>query len=145
MFSDGYITINNQDIIPLYDPPHLIKSIRNNLLNNDLEFDCVKGEERKCASWEIIEQAYHMDLTHSVHRLMPKITAEHIIKNKVKKKKVKNAIQVLSMTMGAFIHHHTKLEGIYLYNFNIKTVLRKKDIYKSLIIVIFPFFCAQDT
>ncbi|KAL6441906.1 hypothetical protein ACFW04_002353 [Cataglyphis niger] len=107
----GYITINNQDIIPLYDPPHLIKSIRNNLLNNDLEFDCVKGEERKCASWEIIEQAYRMDLTHSVYRLMPKITAEHIIKNKIKKKKVKNATQVLSMTMGAFIHHHTKLEG----------------------------------
>ncbi|KAL6441908.1 hypothetical protein ACFW04_002353 [Cataglyphis niger] len=145
----GYITINNQDIIPLYDPPHLIKSIRNNLLNNDLEFDCVKGEERKCASWEIIEQAYRMDLTHSVYRLMPKITAEHIIKNKIKKKKVKNATQVLSMTMGAFIHHHTKLEGIYLYSFNIKIVLKKKrhlyslsthTMYKSLIIVIFPFF-----
>lgn len=107
----GYITINNQDIIPLYDPPHLIKSIRNNLLNNDLEFDCVEDEERKFASWEVIEQAYHMDLTHSVYRLMPKITAEHIIKNKVKRKKVKTAIQVLSMTMGGFIHHHTKLEG----------------------------------
>lgn len=98
----------------MYDPPHLIKSIRNNLLNNDLEFDCVEDEERKFASWEVIEQAYHMDLTHSVYRLMPKITAEHIIKNKVKRKKVKTAIQVLSMTMGGFIHHHTKLEGIYL-------------------------------
>ncbi|XP_071554020.1 uncharacterized protein [Temnothorax nylanderi] len=107
----GYITIKKQDIIPLFDPPHLIKGIRNNLLNNDLEFDCEEGEERKFASWEIIEQAYHMDLTHSMYRLMPKITAEHIIKSKMKKKKVKNAAQVLSTTMGGFIHHHTKLEG----------------------------------
>lgn len=105
----GYITIKKQDIIPLYDPPHLIKGIRNNLLSNDLEFE--EGEERKFASWEIIEQAYHMDLTHSMYRLMPKITAEHIIKGKIKKKKVKNAAQVLSMTMGGFIHHHTKLKG----------------------------------
>ncbi|KAL0129508.1 hypothetical protein PUN28_001639 [Cardiocondyla obscurior] len=107
----GYITIKKQNIIPLYDPPHLIRDIRNNLLNNDLEFDVEEGEERKFASWEVIEQAYHMDLTHTMYRLMPKITAEHIIKNKVKKKKVKNAAQVLSMTMGGFIHHHTKLEG----------------------------------
>jgi len=49
---------------------------------------------------------------------MPKITAEHVIRSKIKKKKVKNAAQVLSMTMGGFIHHHTKLEGIYLYKFN---------------------------
>jgi hypothetical protein len=26
------ITVENQSIIPLYDPPHLIKGIRNNLL-----------------------------------------------------------------------------------------------------------------
>lgn len=62
-----------------------------------------------------------MDLTHSMYRLMPKITAEHIIKSKMKKKKVKNAAQVLSMTMGGFIHHHTKLEGMCLHEFNIKT------------------------
>lgn len=111
---DGYITIKKQDIIPLYDPPHLIKGIRDNLLNNDLEFDREEGEERKFASWEIIEQAYHMDLTHSMYRLMPKITAEHIIKSKMKKKKIKNAAQVLSMAMGGFIHHHTKLEGIFM-------------------------------
>lgn len=90
------------------------------MLNNDLEFDREEGEERKFASWEIIEQAYHMDLTHSMYRLMPKITAEHIIKSKMKKKKIKNAAQVLSMAMGGFIHHHTKLEGIYLCKFSIK-------------------------
>ncbi|XP_019888907.1 uncharacterized protein LOC105284485 isoform X3 [Ooceraea biroi] len=105
----GNITVNEQDIIPLYDPPHLIKGIRNNLLNGDLEFDRAEGEEQKYASWEIIEQAYHMDLTHNVYRLMPKITADHVIKNRVKIKKVKTATQVLSMTMGGFIHHHTKM------------------------------------
>lgn len=114
LFTDGYITIKNQDIIPIYDPPHLIRSIRNNLLDNDLEFDCAEEEERKFASWTVIEQAYHMDLTNHVYRLMPKITAEHIIKSKLKKKKVKNAVQVLSRTMGAFIYHHTKLRSVYI-------------------------------
>lgn len=102
----------------MYDPPCLIKSIRNNLLNYDLEFDYAEGEERKFASWQIIEHAYHMDLTHSVYRLMPKITTEHAIKSKVTIRKVKNATQVLSMTMGGFIHHHTKLEGTLLYEFD---------------------------
>lgn len=114
IFLDGNITIRNRAIIPLYDPPCLIKSIRNNLLNHDLEFDCAEGEERKFASWQIIEQAYHMDLTHNVYRLMPKITMEHVTKNKVNIRKVKNATQVLSTTMGVFIHHHTKMEGMYV-------------------------------
>ncbi|XP_025159556.1 uncharacterized protein LOC105184438 isoform X2 [Harpegnathos saltator] len=107
----GDIIIKNRTIIPLYNPPCLIKGIRNNLLNYDLEFDCAEEQERKFASWQIIEQAYHMDLTHSMYRLMPKITTEHVIKDKVSIKKVKHAAQVLSMTMGGFIHHHTKLEG----------------------------------
>lgn len=96
----------------MFDPPYLIKGIRDKLLTSDLEFDCIEGEERKFASWEIIEQAYHMDLTDSKYRLMPKITAEHVIKSKIKKKKVKYAAEVLSTTMGGFIDHHTKLEGI---------------------------------
>ncbi|XP_014470169.1 PREDICTED: uncharacterized protein LOC106742071 isoform X2 [Dinoponera quadriceps] len=75
------------------------------------EFDCAEREERKFASWRIIEQAYRMDLTHNVYRLMPKITMEHVIKSKMNIKKVKNVTQVLSMTMGGFIHHHTKLKG----------------------------------
>lgn len=108
--------IDNRAIIPLYDPPNLLRGLRNNLLNNDLEFDYViEREKRKFASWMIIAQAYHMDLTHSVYRLMPKITMEHIIKHKVRKKKVKDATQVLSMTMGGFIHHHTNLNGTYIY------------------------------
>jgi len=110
--TDGYITIKNQDIIPIYDPPYLIRSIRNDLVNNDLEFDRAEEEKRRFASWAIIEQAYRMDLTNQVYRLMPKITTEHVVKNRLKKKNVKNAVQVFSRTMGAFIHHHTKLRGV---------------------------------
>jgi len=58
-----------------------------------------------------------------MYRLMPKITAEHIIKGKIKKKRVKNAAQILSMTMGGFIHHHTKLEGIYLCKFRLESCM----------------------
>lgn len=115
LFLDGDITIDDQDIIPLFDPSHLLKGIRNTLLDSDLEFDCAEGTERKFASWEIIEQAYYMNLTeHSGYRLMPKITAEHVVKDQVQRKKVKYATQVLSTTMGRFIYHHTKLDGIHL-------------------------------
>lgn len=30
--------INNKEIVPLYDPPHLLKEIRNNLMTKDLTF-----------------------------------------------------------------------------------------------------------
>jgi len=32
--------INNQEIIPLFDPPHLLKCLRNNLLTKNLMFTC---------------------------------------------------------------------------------------------------------
>ena len=52
------------EICPLYNPPHLMKGIRNNLLNKDLELD-FKNErnERRFAQWKIIELAYKMDIS----------------------------------------------------------------------------------
>lgn len=37
--------INNQEIVPLYDAPHLLKGIRNNLLTKDLSFT-INGTKR---------------------------------------------------------------------------------------------------
>jgi hypothetical protein len=42
------IIVQNEEIIPLFDTPHLLKGIRNNFLTNDLIWECngeiVKGE-----------------------------------------------------------------------------------------------------
>lgn len=35
---ENFFELNGHEIVPIYDPPHLIKGIRNNLLNKDLEY-----------------------------------------------------------------------------------------------------------
>lgn len=41
------IVINDQEVIPLYDPPHLIKGIRNNLISKHLKY-VNYNEEKIC-------------------------------------------------------------------------------------------------
>ncbi|KAL1492252.1 hypothetical protein ABEB36_012729 [Hypothenemus hampei] len=124
-----FIILNERKIIPLYDPPHLIKGIRNNLLTKNLEvnYKSIKqGENREIASWDIIERAYKIDTTDTFNRLMPKITEEHIIKRKIKKMRVKHAVQTLSRSMSVFINHHTKIEG-YINTANGPLSMPKKE------------------
>lgn len=47
---DNIILVNNQEIIPLYDPPHLMKCIRNNLISKHLKY--VKNNNIKISKWE---------------------------------------------------------------------------------------------
>jgi len=44
--------IDGHEIVPLYDPPHLLKGVRNNLVTKDLTY-YVNGE-RKIAKWSHI-------------------------------------------------------------------------------------------
>ena len=54
--------MSGQEIIPLFDPPHLLKGIRNNLLTKDLEINWRKPlEERLTASWRTIVLTYFID------------------------------------------------------------------------------------
>lgn len=41
----GFI-INEKEIVPLYDPPHLLKGIRNNFLKADIKFKWRTGQLR---------------------------------------------------------------------------------------------------
>ncbi|XP_066581949.1 uncharacterized protein [Prorops nasuta] len=111
---DGNIMIEGKKIIPFYDPPHLIKSVRNNLLTKHLELNYKMKDSsntREIAKWDIIHLAYNIDADNCIHRLMPKITKEHIEKKKINKMRVKHAVQTLSKTMGNFILHHTRITG----------------------------------
>ncbi|RVE47945.1 hypothetical protein evm_007459 [Chilo suppressalis] len=42
---EDFILIKGRKIIPLYDPPHLIKGIRNNLLNKDMTYE-IDGKKK---------------------------------------------------------------------------------------------------
>ena len=93
--------VDGKEIVPLYDPPHLMKGIRNNLLNKDLK--CVIEGQEKIAKWDHILQAYNKDTGIQGLRLMPKLTEKHVNIKKLSKMKVKCATQVFSKTVAASI------------------------------------------
>jgi hypothetical protein len=87
---------NGRKIFLMLDPPHLIKSVRNNLMKYSLRF----GEH--VASWKDIEAVYGRDSALPI-RSAPKLTEKHIRPNNFNKMKVKLATQVLSHTVAATI------------------------------------------
>lgn len=96
----GFI-VNNQEIIPLYDTPHLFKGLRNNLLTKDLHFEI---NQKKCvAKWKHFEQFYSIDSENPNEKVCPKLTDQHIIPEKINKMKVKCCTQVFSHQVGSLM------------------------------------------
>lgn len=98
--------IRDHTIIHVYDPPHLLKGIRNNMMTKKLTHHITKRwnvnqsihKERRMASWKHIKDAYEYSLKAST-KLLPKLSAEHIAPNK-SKMKVSLAAQIFSQTVG---------------------------------------------
>lgn len=82
------------NIIHLYDPPHLLKGIRNNLITKNAFFT-MDGKQME-ARWSDIVELYKLDCEIEDVKMLPRLTAEHVIPQKIKKMKVKCAAQVLS-------------------------------------------------
>ncbi|KAH1028491.1 hypothetical protein HUJ05_001845 [Dendroctonus ponderosae] len=97
---DGFF-INKQEIVPLFDVPHLFKGIRNNLLNKQLMFQ-IDGK-RKIAKWEYLEQFYQLDASIPSLRICSKLTDAHIVPSKINKMRVKNCTQVFSHSVGSLM------------------------------------------
>ncbi|KAI5635915.1 transposase protein domain-containing protein [Phthorimaea operculella] len=95
------ILINDQEIIPLYDPPHLIKCIRNNLITKHLQYKDNTSNQVKTAKWAHIEMFHQENPGYKGIRLVPKLTDAHCIPSKIPKMKVKYASQVFSQTVGS--------------------------------------------
>lgn len=92
-----FFMYNEKKIYYIFDVPHLIKCLRNNLLTSD--FYC----DGKRISWDFIKQLYD-DQKDKNLRLIPKITECHIEPNNFKKMRVKYAVQILSHTVSAALH-----------------------------------------
>ncbi|CAG4953828.1 unnamed protein product [Parnassius apollo] len=89
--TDEAINISGHRLNIIFDPPHLIKGIRNNFLTKNIKF----GEE--ISKWSDIVDVYKMDCNAiGGTKLMPKLNDEHVILGKIKKMKVKNCVRVLS-------------------------------------------------
>ncbi|XP_046383082.1 uncharacterized protein LOC124153770 [Ischnura elegans] len=87
-----YFYAGSQQVFFMFDPPHLLKSFRNNLVNHDFNFDGV------VTSWRHINNLYHLQHPFRV-QLIPKITQQHVHMKPFKKMRVKLASQVFSARM----------------------------------------------
>ena len=103
MFNNLKITVDNhfimhqsKKIYVMYDPPHLIKSVRNNLKNAGF---LVEGDE---ILWEHIEAFYALDSQLPI-RMAPKLTKKHVELKAFTAMRVKLATQILSHSVAAGI------------------------------------------
>lgn len=85
---------NNKKYFLMFDPPHLLKCVRNNLKKYLFKFG------QHVAKWKDIEDFYKKDAALPI-RSAPKLTEKHIHPNNFNKMKVKYATQVLSHTVAA--------------------------------------------
>lgn len=96
------IIISGEEIVPLYDVPHLIKGIRNNFMKRHLVWE--NSEGKYIGKWGDIEKAYEIDRSCGDISCIPKITELHVNPKKIKKMKVSYATQVFSHTMAATVN-----------------------------------------
>ncbi|XP_037297650.1 uncharacterized protein LOC115444160 [Manduca sexta] len=92
---DNVISLKGHAISIIYDPPHLIKGLRNNFLTKNIKY------ENKISKWDDIIDIYKTDCNHAQMRLLHKLNDEHVIPEKIKKMKVKNCVRVFSKTVAA--------------------------------------------
>src|SRR6218665_2702682 len=81
----------------IFDVPHLLKYVRNNLMKHDIEVD------GSVASFKHIADLYHIDQMYTI-RFAPRLTECHIDISRVLKMRVSLASQVLSHSVAAGLH-----------------------------------------
>ena len=91
-----YFMATEKKIFVLYDPPHLVKSIRNNLKKHGFKVNEVK------ILWQYIREFYELDSTLQI-RMAPRLTARHINLPPFAPLRVNLATQVLSHSVAAGI------------------------------------------
>lgn len=108
------ILINDKKIVPLYDPPHLLKGIRNNLLEKNLRYTSENKE--KTAKWDHIKLLHKENPAYKGIRLVPKLSDSHVDPTKTKMK-VKFASQVFSRTVSSTMGYLAgKDEEVFVLN-----------------------------
>ena len=92
-----YLMVNNSKVYFLYDPPHLLKNVRNNLKKHGF---IIQGDE---ICWQHIKDFYEYDQENDI-RMAPKLTNAHIELPPFSPMRVNLAAQVLSATVAAGIN-----------------------------------------
>lgn len=95
---DAIFEVNGEKVIPLYDVPHLLKGLRNNLISKDLVY--TMDGQRRIAKWDHIMQLYNNCPSYKGIRLIKNFTESHCNPAKMPKMKVKYASQLFSQSTG---------------------------------------------
>lgn len=100
-----FFTFNEERVFWLFDPPHLIKSVRNMLEKYDIAF-----EGDKVASWTHILQLFQEDKERKYH-IVPKLSHKHVHLTSFSRMKVKLTTQVLSHSVAVGLATSVALGG----------------------------------
>lgn len=101
-----YFDVDDAHVYYMFDPPHLIKNIRNNFKKSGFIID------GKFIEWKYVEKFYDFD---SCCRLClaPKLTRDHIDVPPFSTMRVRLATQLLSQTVAAGLHTYCQLGKIH--------------------------------
>ncbi|KAJ8725324.1 hypothetical protein PYW08_003507 [Mythimna loreyi] len=105
-YSSNAFEVESYKIFPLFDTPHLLKGVRNNLLKKNAKY--VQNGETKWAKWEHLKMLLDVDTGDDEIRLVNKLTEKHVIINKIPKMKVKYAAQVFSQRVSSALRFLSK-------------------------------------
>lgn len=95
--SNPITEIHDQKLVLIYDIPHLIKSIRNNLLTGDIQLNKI------LITFEDIKKTYKINVCSETARAMCKISPIHLNPNPFQKMSCKLALQIFSNSTSAAI------------------------------------------
>lgn len=95
-----FIEIDGKKVFFMYDPPHLLKSVRNNFRRYPVQI-----KEGGIARWDYLKKFYDLDSRQQL-RLAPKLKLSHVLLNGFKKMNVRLAAQALSHSVAVGISFH---------------------------------------
>lgn len=101
----SFFEVKNLQIYPIFDPPHLLKGIRNNFLTKNIRYKI--DNVTRTAKWDHIIKLYQSDNgpnTIQGLRILPYLTDQHVYSDKIKKMKVKYAAQIFSHRLASSLY-----------------------------------------
>ncbi|KAJ8976153.1 hypothetical protein NQ317_018092 [Molorchus minor] len=117
---NSLVYLGKKQILYYFDPCHLIKAARNNLMTATFKW------EEFTASWKDVEMYFAKD-RQALNRMAPKLTQTHLSPTNFQKMKVSLAVQVLSNTVASAIETYIHFDQLPSEAAGTAQFLRKFD------------------
>ncbi|XP_065669453.1 uncharacterized protein LOC136088759 [Hydra vulgaris] len=104
----------------IFDPPHLIKSVRNNLIQHDILSD------DKIISWKHLQELYNLEKVNAL-RLAPKLTDCHLDPRSQLAMLVKLATQIFSSQVSTALNVYTSTKLLLKKVLSTSFFIKNKD------------------